>query len=72
MVVVQASIVQLSVNSLLLETAACIQAKFYGTLPNHHISRFFFFFFKIFTYQIFTIFSLFLLTWDPIGEKNLK
>ena len=56
--------VRLSVNSSFSETAAWIQAKFYGKLPIHHISRQFFLFFQIF-------FS-FLLTWDPMGAKISK
>ena len=48
-----------SVNSSFSETSAWIQTKFYGKLPIHHISRQLFCFFKIFNFQIFTIFVRF-------------
>ncbi len=58
-VMAQASVVHPSVNSSFSETAAWVQTKFYGKLPIHHISRPFFSFFKIFNFQIFTIFFRF-------------
>ncbi len=72
-VMAQAS-VRPSVNSSFSETAAWIQAKFYGKLPIHHISRpIFVCFFKIFIFKIFMIFFfIFINIWDPMGAKISK
>ncbi len=43
------SSVRPSINSGFSETATCTQAKFYGKLPNRHISRPFIFFFPQFS-----------------------
>ena len=59
-----------SVNLGFSETAAWIQAKFYGKLPMHHISRPFFLLSK-FSSNFYDFFS-FSLTWDPMGAKISK
>ncbi len=66
------SSVRLSVKSGFSETTTRVQAKFYGKLLIRCISRPLFssiFFFKIFTFQMLTIFYSFSLTWDPMGVK---
>ncbi len=45
------------------------QVKFYRQLLIHHISGYFFYFSKIFNFQIFAIFVLLSFTWNSMGAK---
>ncbi len=61
-----------SINSGFSETAAWIQAKFYGKLHTRHISRQFFFFWQFFTFEILTIFFFVFVNMGQYGSKSFK
>ena len=66
-------LVRRSINYAFPETTTWIQATFYGKLPVHHISNWWYLFlFSIFLFSKFYEFISFYLTWDPVGGKLSK
>ena len=56
--------------SVVQDTTEIINAKFWGQIPIHHISRIFFIFFKIVNFYFFFLrFFSFSSTWDHMGGK---